>query len=114
MTDADYNAIFTDDDWRAVLTTEGGVGLFRLTAEDPDAAAGEEGEVEVLLQPRTANGLPQGPVQRLFSTRIRLRLTPDRKTRCGRCWLPAHLKPKLLRVCYFRVHAGTMGGERTG
>ena len=112
MTDPEYTAVYTANGWRAVLTIEGGLGRFQLTAVGRTAALTEEAELEVLLQPRTEGGLPKGTAKRVFTSRIPLRCTPGSTAYSGRCWLPAYLKPNLLRACYFRVRACLAPGDR--
>jgi hypothetical protein len=107
MTTPEYRAVYTADGVRAVVATEAGAALVELTIAAPSRRFGDRVDLDVLLQPRAANGLPDGPVQPLFSTPIRLRPTPDRRARHGACWLPAYLKPGLLRVCYLRVRPTT-------
>lgn len=60
-------------------------------------------EVEVLMQPKTAAGLPRGATVAVFRQTVSLRPTANRQQAVGRCWLPRGFSSQRARDYYYRV-----------
>jgi len=78
-----------------------------------DYATSREAVLEILLQPRDAAGLPDGVVQLLFSTAVKLRPVAGASKLRGHCWFPPTLTPRLLEACHFRVRPGKIFDKKT-
>ena len=59
--------------------------------------------VEILLQPCSESGQPQGSAITICRERVPVMPLAHRECRSGRFWLPEGLRGKDLNRCYFRI-----------
>ncbi len=95
-----------DDGAELLLTCAEGSCLAEVTLPDGPIIA----QIEVVLQPRDARGLPCGPPIAAHHERLHLFPLPGGR-RLGRFWMPAGISPETARQCHFRVVRDSMQGS---
>jgi hypothetical protein len=88
---------------RGSLTCWGGTCWFDVTCEAELARNTTQVRLEVLLQSRGADGLPQGLPRRLFVSELPLRKPTSGSGASGHVTLPWRLTADLLQSCHWRV-----------
>ena len=86
---------------RALVTCFAGWCAVDVRLQDEQAASAVR--LEIVLQPRAPNGLPQGHARCLFETAVPLRRAVGGRSVIGSVRLPPHLQADLLRHCHLRV-----------
>lgn len=96
---------------RGLLHCEGDYCSFDAGVEQPPRQRYDSAEVEVLLQPRTAEGLPMGRPTSVLRRTVRLSCLPGDRYAWARVMLPLALKPAVARACYYRISPRTRGHD---
>lgn len=88
---------------RGYLHCRGDYCTFDVGVEQDSQPRYETADVEVLLQPRSTDGLPTGNPASLLRETVNLSGLPGDKFVWARLFLPTSLRSSVARECYYRV-----------
>ena len=92
---------------RGLLHCVGENCTFDAGVEQPSHQRYDSAVVEVLLQPRSAAGMPFGRPTSIVRRTVRLSCLPGDRYAWARVMLPLALKPAVARDCYYRISPQT-------